>query len=106
MTLQGHASGIRACAWFPDGTRLLSGSEDNTLKVWDAASGRELMTLVLGPDGQTAALDFEHGRILAASPEAWRFVTWCYFDEETQRLRLLPADHFEPLPCPESVAAS
>ena len=98
LTLQCHASSVTACAWSPDGQRLLSGSLDGTFKVWDARSGEELMTLALGPRGQTAALDFRNRRILAASPEAWRFVAWRFLDPETQTLRLLPADHFAPLP--------
>ena len=32
-------------AWSPDGKRLATGSEDQTAKVWDAASGQELLTL-------------------------------------------------------------
>ncbi|MFP2909424.1 TIR domain-containing protein, partial [Pyxidicoccus sp. 3LFB2] len=41
----GHASAVRACAWSPDGQRLLSSADDNTLKVWDAGSGECLLTL-------------------------------------------------------------
>ena len=29
----------------PDGERLISGSDDGTARVWDAASGRELLVL-------------------------------------------------------------
>ena len=32
-------------AWSPDGKRLATGSVDQTAKVWDAASGREVLTL-------------------------------------------------------------
>ena len=32
-------------SWSPDGTRLATGSADGTAKVWDAAGGRELLTL-------------------------------------------------------------
>jgi WD40 repeat protein len=39
-TLRGHKSLILSCAWSPDGQRLVSGSDDDTLRVWDAASGR------------------------------------------------------------------
>ncbi|HXA18323.1 MAG TPA: pentapeptide repeat-containing protein, partial [Thermoanaerobaculia bacterium] len=41
----GHGSSVTACAWSPDGTQLLSGSEDNTLKMWDARTAQELRTL-------------------------------------------------------------
>ncbi len=43
--LVGHIGGVNAVAYSPDGKRMVSGSLDNTLKVWDAASGAELMTL-------------------------------------------------------------
>jgi WD40 repeat protein len=29
----------------PDGKRIVSGSSDNTLKVWDAQTGQETLTL-------------------------------------------------------------
>ena len=32
-------------AFSPDGQRIASGSEDNTVKVWDAATGQETLTL-------------------------------------------------------------
>jgi WD40 repeat protein len=32
-------------AYSPDGTRLASGSGDDTVKVWDARSGTEVLTL-------------------------------------------------------------
>ena len=32
-------------AWSPDGKRLATASDDQTAKVWDAASGQELLTL-------------------------------------------------------------
>jgi len=30
-------------AWSPDGKRFVSGSSDNTLKVWDGENGQELL---------------------------------------------------------------
>ena len=32
-------------AFSPDGQRIVTGSGDQTAKVWDAASGKELLTL-------------------------------------------------------------
>jgi WD40 repeat protein/uncharacterized protein YjbI with pentapeptide repeats len=40
----GHHSFIHDCAWNPRGTAIVSASSDKTLKVWDAATGRELLT--------------------------------------------------------------
>jgi len=44
-TIFGHARMVTKCAWSPDGQRLLSCSEDKSLKVWDAKSGECLLTL-------------------------------------------------------------
>jgi WD40 repeat protein len=62
-TLAGHLGGVHACAVSPDGAWIVSASWDNTLKIWDAATGRELRTLT----GHTEAV-----RGCAVSPDgAW-----------------------------------
>ena len=44
-TFPGHSHFVSALAFTPDGTRLLSGSMDNTLKIWSVATGKEIKTL-------------------------------------------------------------
>lgn len=43
--LFGHQRTVTAVSFSPDGRRLVSASNDNTLKLWDVAIGREVATL-------------------------------------------------------------
>src|SRR5207248_1006633 len=64
-TLKGHTAGIGSVAFSPDGKRIVSGSDDETVKVWDAQTGQETLTLkghthwvisvAFSPDGKRIA---------------------------------------------------
>jgi hypothetical protein len=44
-TLQGHTKQVTSVAYSPDGKLLASGSMDQTIKLWDLASGKNTTTL-------------------------------------------------------------
>ena len=45
-TLTGHSGSVYSVAYSPDGKHLVSGSYDNTVKVWDAQTGKEVSVLL------------------------------------------------------------
>ncbi|MFM6357702.1 MAG: protein kinase domain-containing protein [Planktothrix sp.] len=64
-TLTGHSNYVNSVAFSPDGRTLASGSDDNTIKLWDVQNRRQIATLTghshyvifiaFSPDGRTLA---------------------------------------------------
>ncbi|KAJ4375750.1 hypothetical protein N0V85_009017, partial [Neurospora sp. IMI 360204] len=71
QTLQGHSSDVGSVAFSPDGQRLASGSVDETIKIWDPASGSCLQTLE-GHSGSVSSVAF--------SPDGQRLASGSYDD--------------------------
>jgi WD40 repeat protein/serine/threonine protein kinase len=63
LSLRGHTSDTLDVVFSPDGNRLASVSHDEALKVWDAQTGQELLTLPGGPLSVTFSPD---GHVLAS----------------------------------------
>jgi RNA polymerase sigma factor (sigma-70 family) len=108
-TFEGHESYIRGLLFTPDG-RLLSGSTDGSIRVWDVATGKELRRLLtrtnrekpleglvcfltLGLDGKRLAsvsLSMEEGNKFRNTFIIWDWTTGqqLFKREETQPYRL------------------
>ena len=70
-TLAGHTNWVKAVAVFGEGTRAISASGDNTLKVWDLEMGAELRTTLAGhTDSVNAVAVYGEGtRAISASDD-------------------------------------
>ncbi|MBI3537357.1 MAG: WD40 repeat domain-containing protein [Chloroflexi bacterium] len=79
QTLRGHTYDVISAVFSPDGKQIVTASHDNTARVWDVASGRELFALrahtstvysvVFSPDGKqiVTASDDNTARVWDAS---------------------------------------
>src|SRR5215813_2139926 len=45
FALGGHDAAVVSAAFSPDGSRIVTASDDKTLRIWDAASGKEIALL-------------------------------------------------------------
>ena len=66
FTLSGHDDSVQAIAITPDGETLVSGSYDNTVKLWDLKTGKLLKTLSGHKEAVTSVAITPDGQILAS----------------------------------------
>lgn len=82
IEIAGHYKPVTAVAWVAEGTRLLTGSKDETLRLWDVAGAAELgrsvetsgvvASLALAPDGSALSV----GETWVTVPIPVRYVKW------------------------------
>jgi hypothetical protein len=66
-TFAGHSKDVTSVCFSPDGSRLLSGSIDETMKLWDVHSGACLRTIKEGLDNCVSSVRFSaDGRYILA----------------------------------------
>lgn len=71
-----HGSAVSDVAFSPDGSRLVSGTDDHTLQLWDAHTGRQIGGPLTGHDDVVESVAF--------SPDGWRLASTS--DDGTVRL--------------------
>ena len=65
--LEGHSQGVSDLAWSPDGAYVASASDDGSVRIWDAATGRAACRPLRGHANHVMSLSFHpHAGLLAS----------------------------------------
>ncbi|OJK02158.1 hypothetical protein ASPACDRAFT_50846 [Aspergillus aculeatus ATCC 16872] len=76
QVVEGHRDRVRAVAFSPDGERIVSGSDDTTLRIWDANNGARLNTLK-GHEGAVCSVTFSpDGRHIVSGSDDCTIKIW------------------------------
>ncbi|KAE9400478.1 WD40 repeat-like protein [Gymnopus androsaceus JB14] len=83
--LIGHTGYVKSVAFSPDGRRIVSGSDDHSVQVWDAESGKavgnpmkayagQFKSVAFSPDGQRIVSGSDDGSVLVWDAESGKAV--------------------------------
>jgi WD40 repeat protein/serine/threonine protein kinase len=86
QAFEGHGAPVRSVSFSADGKMIVSGSHDNTVKVWDADSGRSLNTF-RGHDSWVRSCAFSpDGRTVVSAGHDHRATLWNVTDYQEVRV--------------------
>ena len=91
-SIRGHHGSVSSVTFSPDGSKIISGSEDRTIRVWDASTGVEMLPPLRGHDNAIQSITF--------SPDGSKIVSGS-FDDST--IRVWDASTGIMLPHPQTV---
>ncbi|HKV39548.1 MAG TPA: hypothetical protein VJX67_10070 [Blastocatellia bacterium] len=74
FTLTGHSGRVYGCAISGDEKRVVSGSPDQTVKVWDLETGKCVATLVVDSPLYDCAMSADGAQIVAAGARGVYFL--------------------------------
>ncbi|MGI8499560.1 MAG: WD40 repeat domain-containing protein, partial [Hassallia sp.] len=75
-TLGGHANWVNGISFSPDGKMLASASDDNTVKLWDTTTGKEIKTLIGHINAVNGVSFSPDGKMLASAGVDKRVKLW------------------------------
>ena len=79
LIIKGHIYGVNSVAVFPDGSKIVSGSRDKTIKIWDATTLQLAKNLINNADNNNLfgyCFDYEGGEV-AFSPDGVSLAMVC-----------------------------
>jgi WD40 repeat protein len=72
----GHTDTVRSIAFSPDGSTLVSGSVDKTVRIWDVPNGRLIRTIDAHSDNVNAVAYSPDGRLVASGSSDQSVKLW------------------------------
>jgi WD40 repeat protein len=92
--LEGYSGGVTSVAFLADRRRLVSGSDNNTVKIWDAESGANVRMLKGHSDSVTSVAFSADGLVSGSDDHTVKIwdvksgacITTCPIDRATKEL--------------------
>ncbi len=75
---EGHTGEVWAVAVSPDGKKIVSGSDDQTVRVWSLETGENLLTIFVGSDedGDEEWVAWTRSGYYTSSPRGDKYIGW------------------------------